>query len=325
MRKCVIDVGTNSTRFIIGESDSLWLCQFGNEITRLGEDVSRTGEIKPQAMARTIKVIRRYVSIAQRHKAEKTVIIATSVCRDARNTEEFRNEVWRETGLEVRILTGEEEAFLTYRGVKRTLNLPPGRVLVIDIGGGSTELCLGEGEKLLRQGSFDVGCVRLTERYFRRDPPGRWAKARAARASRSVLAGFFRGLSTVETVVGVGGTVTTLACLGLELDRYWPAHVHNSTLTLAEIKKLSVELCAVDLEERRRVLAVDPDRADIIIAGTIILQQALRLACAEKMKVSNCGLLYGELSMAPSEAGDQNEGGSDVKAADEQTGDGQSP
>ena len=277
MRVGAVDLGTNSTRLLVAdvEDGTVRELERGLRITRLGEAVDTRRKLLPVAIARVRNVLSDYRRELEQLGVERTLAVATSAVRDADNGVAFLGEVEWSYGFTTRLLSGEEEAELTYRGVASGRSLDPGTIIV-DIGGGSTELILPD-----RHTSLDVGCVRLTERF------GEDADTAGA---------FVGGLLPhwpVDAAIGVAGTVTSLAALDLGLVDYDPERVHGHVLTAAAVDEQLRRLASLPLEERRRLPGLEPERAPVIVAGAAILREVLRRYELSSIEASEHDLLHG--------------------------------
>jgi exopolyphosphatase/guanosine-5'-triphosphate,3'-diphosphate pyrophosphatase len=277
MRVAAIDLGTNSTRLLVADVADGNVVEVARrlEITRLGEGVDERRRLLPVPIARVRNVLADYRRELERLGAERALVVATSSVRDADNGEAFLGEIEWSYGFVTRLLSGEEEAELTLRGVTGGRPLERG-VLVVDIGGGSTELITADGST-----SLDIGSVRLTERS------GDDVDAAGA---------FVRPLLptlAVRRAIGVAGTITSLAALDLSLADYDPERVHGHRLGLGAVEKQLERLAALPLEERRRVPGLDPERAPVIVAGAAILREVMRRYDLAGVEVSEHDLLYG--------------------------------
>jgi exopolyphosphatase/guanosine-5'-triphosphate,3'-diphosphate pyrophosphatase len=263
-RVAAVDLGTNSTRLLVADVDGGRIDEVERRlaITRLGEGVDSRRRLLPVAIARVWNTLVEYRRTVEGLGAERVLAIATSAVRDADNGEAFLGEVEWSYGFTTRLLDGDEEALLTFRGVAAGRDVLA-RTLVVDIGGGSTELIVGAPEGVGFHGSLDVGCVRLTERFG--DDID--ACAEHVRASLPRL--------DVEQAIGVAGTVTSLAALDLGLVAYDATLVHGHRLSRAGVVAQLERLAALPLEERRRVPGLEPERAPVIVAGAVILREVL--------------------------------------------------
>jgi len=259
-----------------------------SEITRLGEGVDARRRLLPLPIARTRNVLTDYRRAAEAHGAERTLAVATSAVRDADNGEAFLGEVEWSYGFTTRLLGGDEEAELTFRGVTsdRRLERP---TLVLDIGGGSTELVVAGPDGLSSQRSLDIGSVRLTERFLHSDPP---TEAELSACTAHVQRTLPDGLE-VEEAIGVAGTVTSLAAIDLELEEYDRDSVHGHALALPTIDRQVERLASLPLSDRVRVPGLHPDRAPVIVAGAIIVRETLDRLDLEGLVVSERDILHG--------------------------------
>jgi len=292
IRVGAVDMGTNSTRLLVADVDGADLAEVERllRITRLGDRVDADGRLSDAGMERVHTVLEGYAARARELGAERVLATATSAVRGADNGSEFLAGVRRRHGFETRLLSGREEAELTYRGVTSRLAAGPG-TLVCDIGGGSTELVLGGPAGVLDATSLDVGCVRMSERCLRSDPP---AAAELAELREAVAALLPREItSRTSTLVGVAGTVTTLATIDLGLDREIPEEIDGHALEAAAVEALLGQLAAVPLAERREVRGLMPERAPTIVAGAAIAAEVLRATGSGRMLVSERDILHG--------------------------------
>ena len=292
IRVGAVDMGTNSTRLLVADVDGARLAEVERllRITRLGDRVDADGRLSDAGMERVHTVLEGYAARARELGAERVLATATSAVRDADNGSEFLADVRQQHGFETRLLSGREEAELTYRGVTSRLAAGPG-TLVCDIGGGSTELVLGGPAGVLDATSLDVGCVRMSERCLRSDPP---TVAELAELREAVAALLPRSItSRTSTLVGVAGTVTTLATIDLGLDREIPEEIDGHALDAATVEALLGQLAAVPLAERREVRGLMPERAPTIVAGAAIAAEVLRATGAGRMLVSERDILHG--------------------------------
>ena len=296
MRVAVVDLGTNSTRLLVADVVDGRVDEVVRRlrITRLGEGVDARRRLLPLPIARVRNTLTDYRREAEELGAERTLAIATSAVRDAENGEAFLGEVEWSYGFTTRLLTGEEEARLTFRGVANGAG-ERGQRLVVDIGGGSTELVMGRGDEIDFRASLDLGCVRMTERFLPSDPPSVDELEACGGAVRSVLAEHVpehleaRGHSPV----GVAGTVTALAALDLGLTAYDPERVHGHALAAAAVGSQLARLAALPLAERRLVPGLEPERAPVIVAGAVILREVLGFFELERVVASERDLLHG--------------------------------
>jgi exopolyphosphatase/guanosine-5'-triphosphate,3'-diphosphate pyrophosphatase len=283
----VVDLGTNSTRLLVAdvEDSSVRELERRLEITRLGEGVDARGQLLPQAIARVRNVLVDYRRTIEELGAERTLAFATSAVRDAENGEAFLGEVEWSYGFVTRLLSGHEEALLTFRGVAAGRDLTDG-TLVVDVGGGSTELVLGGPDGVSFHESFDLGCVRLSER-FPSDPEG------AASQVRTVLAERIAAGLEPATAIGVAGTVTQLATLDLGLEREEPELVHGHRLSAETVARQAEQLAAMGVEEIRRLRGMHPERAPVIVAGAVVVREVLSHFGLAELEVSERDIMHG--------------------------------
>jgi exopolyphosphatase / guanosine-5'-triphosphate,3'-diphosphate pyrophosphatase len=300
MRLAAMDLGTNSTRLLVADVDGgRVVAEHDREtiITRLGKGVDRTGRLDPAALRRTLDVLAGYAATCRRLGVQHRRVVATSATRDAGNRQEFLDGVRALLGVEAEVLSGREEAATAYRGA--THDLPGGgRTLVVDIGGGSTELILGASighpEAMV---SLDLGCVRLHERHLHSDPPTA-AEVAALRADAAAqLAGVTETLdpASAERVVGVAGTITTVTAIGLGLDAYDPARIHRAALSAAEIAGVAEKLAAMTVAERAAIPVMAKGREDVIAAGALLLDELVRTFGFQRVIASETDILDGVL------------------------------
>jgi exopolyphosphatase/guanosine-5'-triphosphate,3'-diphosphate pyrophosphatase len=295
-RVAVIDIGTNSTRLLLADvaGGQLREVERRTKVTRLGRGVDLCGQLSAEAIGDVCEVVGEYVALYEELGAEGVTAIATSAVRDAANGSAFIAELRERFALSARVLDGEEEARLTYGG--STAAKPPTEpTVIVDIGGGSTELIVGTGTEVTFHTSLQAGVVRHSERHLPSDPP--------TAAELEALAGDVLGLlnaelgddpdAYAERGIAVAGTPTSLAAIDLELERYDPERVHGHRLPLASIQRMLSRLASVSLDERRRVRGLHPDRAPTIVAGVVILVEVMRAFGLEEIEVSEHDILYG--------------------------------
>jgi exopolyphosphatase / guanosine-5'-triphosphate,3'-diphosphate pyrophosphatase len=293
-RVAAVDLGTNSTRLLVADVEGNTITTVAKRlrITRLGEGVDERRRLLPLPIARVRNCLTDYRRELESLRAERTLLVATSAVRDAENGEAFLGEIEWSYGFVTRLLSGDEEAALTFRGATHERRLS-GRTLILDIGGGSTELILGGPNGVELAESLDIGSVRLTERCLPSDPPSSLELAACAGVARDMLAQRFPGELQVEAAIGVAGTITTLAALDLDLPAYDPERVHGHRLRAAGIEHQLERLAAMPLERRRQVPALEPERAPVIVAGAIILRETLAYLGLPEIEASEHDLLYG--------------------------------
>ena len=296
-RVAVVDIGTNSTRLLLAEvgEDGLHELQRESIVTRLGEGVDATGALGDEPQARVFAALDRYAEAIERHRADVRTAVMTSAVRDASNGPVFAAAVRDRYGLEGRTLSGDDEARLTFLGATAARGDDPNALLVIDIGGGSTELVVGASRAVEFHVSTQVGVVRHTERHVHSDPPAADELAALAADARGVIEAQVPAevRSRPAGAVAVAGTATSCASIDLALDPYDPARVEGHTLSAARIEQLRDRLAALPLEERRGVTGLDPNRAPTIVAGTVVLLEALGAFGLDAVEVSERDILWG--------------------------------
>ncbi len=294
-RVAAIDCGTNSVRLLVADVADGAVRDVHREtrIVRLGQGVDRTGTLAPDAIERTRAALADYAAIIADTGTSRVRMVATSATRDARNRAEFLAVVHQTVDVEPEVVTGLAEARLSYSGAVGTLPGLPGPVLLVDLGGGSTELVLG-GDAL-RVHSMDVGSVRMTERHLRDDPPTAAQVDAVVADARAALDAAARDvpLRAADVVVGVAGTVTTLAAMILDLAEYDPAAIHGSRFTPGQVDEVTRGLIAMSHDERAAVPVIHPGRVDVITAGAIILRTVLAAAGARELVASEHDILDG--------------------------------
>jgi exopolyphosphatase / guanosine-5'-triphosphate,3'-diphosphate pyrophosphatase len=293
----VVDIGTNSTRLLVADvtDDRIAEVDRRTEITRLGEGVDSSGRLSDEAQARVFTVLDSYAAAIAEHACDVTTGVLTSAVRDAANGEEFRNEVRRRYGIDANVIDGDTEARLTYLGA--TAERPPGEgpLVVIDIGGGSTEYVIGEGAEMTFHVSTQAGVVRQTERHLHSDPPRHEELEALADEVRAIIADGVPAdvRQAVVAAVGVAGTATSCAAIDQALDPYDPARVHGYRLQEGALELMLARRAELNLERRRRVPGLHPDRAPTIVAGVVILLDALRAFGLDEVEVSEHDILWG--------------------------------
>jgi exopolyphosphatase/guanosine-5'-triphosphate,3'-diphosphate pyrophosphatase len=305
-----VDIGTNSTRLLVADVDDgrITDVERHTRVTRLGEGVDKRRRLLPVPIARVRNVLSEYRRTLEGLNAERTLAIATSAIRDAENGEAFLGEVEWSYGFETRLLSGHEEALMTYRGVTSERQLEAG-TLIVDIGGGSTELVAGEPDGVRWHDSLDIGSVRLTERFLHGDPPTIDELAACAAAVQALLAERVPDeiRSATTSAIGVAGTITSIAALALGLEEYDRDRVHGSRLTAAELSQQLERLAAVPVAKRRGLRPLDPERAPVIVAGAVIAHEALTFFGLDALEISERDILDGA-ALAAAELPEQEEG-----------------
>jgi exopolyphosphatase/guanosine-5'-triphosphate,3'-diphosphate pyrophosphatase len=309
MRVAVVDIGSNSTRLLVAEVDadtgSLKELVRDSRVTRLGEGVDANGSLSQAAIERVTNVLADYHQRIAEHDCQANLAVLTSAVRDADNGAGFAERVRDEYGLDARVLSGDEEAQLTFLGAMSTRpdddrsdgEHSAGAVptVVIDIGGGSTEFVIGTGRTAGFHVSLHVGVVRMSERHIHTDPP---EPHELQRLAADVRQNFEDGLpaaerDAVKRAIAVAGTATSAASMDQELDPYDPERVNGYALTLGTVEMLLARLADMDEGKRRTVVGLHPDRAATIVAGMIVLSEAMRAFELDQVEVSEHDILYG--------------------------------
>jgi exopolyphosphatase/guanosine-5'-triphosphate,3'-diphosphate pyrophosphatase len=293
-RFATVDVGSNTVLLLVAERRGGQLVPVAEraEITRLGRGVDGTGLLDAGAIRDTVAVLAEYARQARALGAERIACVATSAARDARNGADFFAAARQAAGLSPEVISGDEEARLVYLTAWRDFG--PGPLAVLDVGGGSTECIVGEGPALRGWTSLQVGAVRLTERHVRRNPIPAGERAALRDGAR-------RALEPLEALppadgarlVGVAGTVTTLCAVALALPRHDPQQVHGAELTLAEVEGLLADLARLSVADRMALPGMEPKRADVIVAGGVVVAEAMRRWGFDRLTVSDRGVRWG--------------------------------
>jgi exopolyphosphatase/guanosine-5'-triphosphate,3'-diphosphate pyrophosphatase len=295
-RVAAVDLGTNSTRLLVADVDDGRIDDLARttRVTRLGEGVDERHRLLPLPVTRVRNVLTDFRRTAESLGAERTLAIATSAVRDAENGEAFLGEIEWSYGFATRLLSGDEEALMMFRGVTAERQLGA-RTVIVDVGGGSTELVAGGPEGVRWHASLDIGSVRLTERFLHSDPPPDDELAECAAAVRALLAERVPDeiRSGARAAVGVAGTITSIAALALGLDEYDRERVDGSRLSAEALDAQLRRLAAVPVEERRTIRPLDPERAPVIVAGAVIAQQTLASFDLEALDISERDILDG--------------------------------
>ena len=303
IRVAAVDLGTNSTRLLIADVEGEQLSEIERRltITRLGEGVDSRRRLLPLPIARVRNCLLGYRRAIESHGIDRTLAIATSAVRDAENGEAFLGEIEWSYGFTTRLLDGAAEAAMMARGVAA------GRpalddTLLVDIGGGSTELVACARGEVSSSTSMNVGCVRVTERFLVSDPPTPEELVAAAAAVRALLPG-----SNASSAIGVAGTITTLAALDLGLEEYDPERTHGHRIARPAVAEQLDRLAGVTLAERLEVPGIEPGRAPVIVAGLVILREILDAYGLDEIEASERDILHGA-ALAAAELGEPEEG-----------------
>jgi exopolyphosphatase/guanosine-5'-triphosphate,3'-diphosphate pyrophosphatase len=293
-RVAVVDIGSNSTRLLIADVESGRVSEVERQsrVTRLGRGVDLSGQLSAEAIEAACDAIADYVEICRETGVEKVEAIATSAVRDASNGSAFVAELRERFALSARVLDGEEEARLTYLGATCE-HSPSEPTLVVDIGGGSTELIVGTGEEVAFHTSLQAGVVRHSERHISSDPPTALELEALAADFRSLIESATVAAPAATAGIAVAGTPTSLASVEIGLEPYDPKQVHGHTLTLPTIQRLLSQLASAPLSNRVEITGLHPDRAPNIVAGVVILVETMRAFGLGQIEVSEHDILYG--------------------------------
>jgi len=300
-RVAVVDVGTNSARLLVADvaGGRVSPVERRSTVTRLGRGVDLSGRLSAEAIEDACAAIGDYVALYKELKAETVEAIATSAVRDAENGSAFVAELRERFALSARVLDGEEEARLTYLGATSE-HRPTEPTLVVDIGGGSTELIVGTGEEISFRASLQAGVVRHSERHIATDPPTVLELETLAADIRGLIEPAIAGGVEAKAGIAVAGTPTSLAAIELELEPYDPARVHGHVLSLTSIQRMLSQLASTPLSERVEIPGMHPDRAPTVVAGVVILIETMRAFGLDQIEVSEHDILYGTALSAAS-------------------------
>ncbi len=296
VRKAVIDIGTNSIKFCLaeGRENGYEILKEATEIVRLGEGLNDGGCIGDEALERNARAVAEFAREAVENCADEIAVVGTMALRVARNAADFVARVRELCGLKVQILIGEEEAQLTFDAAVSGLDFPVADLMTMDIGGGSTEFVFCEGGKIVKKFSLDVGAVRFTEKYLSDMPvvPENLDRARVAIRNELGAGGV---IGTSALFVGMGGTVTTMAAVKYKMPRYDVRTIRNAVLTRSDVMAQISEYARKTLSQRREIVGLHPKRADVILAGALIVEAVLSLTGAPRLLVSDRSLRHGLL------------------------------
>jgi exopolyphosphatase / guanosine-5'-triphosphate,3'-diphosphate pyrophosphatase len=300
-RVAVVDVGTNSARLLVADvaDGRVSPVERRSTVTRLGRGVDLSGRLSAEATEDACAAIGDYVSLYEELGAETVDAIATSAVRDAENGSAFVAELRERFALSARVLDGEEEARLTYLGATSE-HRPTLPTLVVDIGGGSTELIVGTGEEISFHTSLQAGVVRHSERHIATDPPTVLELEALAADVRGLIEPAIAAGVEARAGIAVAGTPTSLAAVELGLEPYDPARVHGHVLSLSSIQRMLSQLASTPLAQRVEIPGMHPDRAPTIVAGVVILVETMRAFGLERIEVSEHDILYGTAIAAAS-------------------------
>jgi exopolyphosphatase / guanosine-5'-triphosphate,3'-diphosphate pyrophosphatase len=296
-----IDIGTNTILCLIAElkSDgSFDIIDDLAEITRLGQGVDRAGEISPKGEERSLQVLRQYLERCRRLNVEEIIAVGTSALRDARNSAEVRARFKAQLGFEVRVISGNEEAAYSFLAIQKGLALAGQELLVVDVGGGSTEFIRGNAAGISQAVSINIGTVRLTEQFLHSDPVRKEECENMIRVIEKELARLpdqWLRDGAAMNLVGIAGTFTTLSAVERKLLRYAHAEIHGSRLTLSEVRRQVALFQGKTIEERKAIPGLEPKRADVMLAGATLIERIMTAFHSERVIVSDQGVRYGLL------------------------------
>jgi exopolyphosphatase / guanosine-5'-triphosphate,3'-diphosphate pyrophosphatase len=298
MRVAVLDLGTNTTRVLVAEVDDGHVHELERrtKVTGLGVGVDSTGRLSDEAIERVTTTLEDYRAVIDELKPERAVALATSATRDAENGDDFRQMLHDRFGFDAQIIPGEEEARLTFLGATAARPTGEGPLVVIDIGGGSTEYVVGTaGSNPTFRVSTQAGSVRQTERHLKEDPPSEEDLVTLRVAVRSTIQHAIPDdvRQDVKAGIAVAGTPTSLAGIDQQLDPYDPEKVHGYRLLIEACDRMLGELAAIPVDERRQVVGLHPDRAPTIVAGAAILLESMRVFGLASIEVSEADILHG--------------------------------
>jgi len=303
MNLAAIDIGTNSTRLLIsrytnGKSKTLIREM---QVTRIGKGIKDSGSISEEHELLTIKTLKRYRSLIDKFKVEKYLAVGTSALRRAANPNEFIKKVFNETAIKLEIISGLKEAEFSFNGAVKSLNLPqnikiPEKLLVADIGGGSSEFILGDKDSnILLIKSLDIGCVRASEDYLLSDPPEKQEIMLLNKIVKEKIEEALVDFKKYEDFIifGLAGTISTLASISLNLKKYKMEKINYLALDLKRIKTIFESLCKLTVDERKKVTGLEPKRADVILGGIAIVIKVLEYFKKDRIIVSENDILDG--------------------------------
>lgn len=300
-RLAFIDIGTNTILCLIAElkNDGTFdVLDDLAEITRLGQGVHQTRTINPEGEERSFKVLERYLERCKGLNVEEIIAVGTSALRDARNSAAVCARFKEQLGLDVRVISGDEEAAYSFLAVQRGLPLKQQELLVVDVGGGSTEFIRGNEAGVSQAVSINIGSVRLTEQFLHSDPVHEEECEKMMAAVERALAQLPRPWlkdGSILTLIGIAGTCTTLAAVEKKLTNYSHGEVHGGLLTLDEVRRQIELFQSKPIEERKAIPGLEPKRADVILAGACLIEKIMTLFHSERIIVSDHGVRYGLL------------------------------
>jgi exopolyphosphatase/guanosine-5'-triphosphate,3'-diphosphate pyrophosphatase len=301
MKLASIDIGTNSTRLLIADHYNNKFIPLERKmiITRLGRGLEQNNIILDDSAVRTLDPVSDYCSLISSYDVKRYRAVGTSTLREASNSRWFVSYIYENSGIKIDIISGKEEASLSFHGAVRGIGFNkehPGSILVVDIGGGSTEFILGSSSGSIRfTESINIGCVNLTEKFIRHSTPDRenlTGMHRHIKDNLKKVTGMINRQRPIS-IIGVAGTITALAAIDLGLKKYDSVKIHQHVLSFRKIKEIYKKLCSLSLEERKKITGLNPKRADIIIGGTAIVIEVLKLLESTEIMTSEKDILDG--------------------------------
>lgn len=299
MNIAVYDIGTNSIHMLIAKirkDGTFRILDREKDATRLGDGSFEKRRLKSAAVARGLHVIEQFHELSKEYRVERSIGVATSAVRDAKNGKAFIRSVKRRTGIEIRIVSGNEEALLIERAARSNMDVEGKKTLVIDIGGGSMELIVGDGRTHDFVQSFPLGVARLTDRFLTKDPPSRKQLKRLDRHIEKMLGRAAKRIRkhSIDTVIGTAGTLINLGSMAYEHEHSRPLRiVHHTVLERDILEEVHEKLCATSLKERLNFPGLDAKRSDIIVAGSILVRRLMRMLRIERILISKMGIREG--------------------------------
>ena len=295
-RIAAIDIGTNTILLLIAElspNGGLFPVYQAQGVARLGKGVDKTGKLNPKNMEKAIRILREYKVIVEGNRASRVLLVGTSALRDATNRDDFLNRVKETLGWESKIIPGEEEARLSFLGALSNKSALRERILVVDIGGGSTEFVWGSAGTVEGRKSLNIGSVRLTEQFFRYDPPSSEEMKNCTKHIRDNLNSLRMVVQKPDCIVAVAGTATTLAAMVLRQSKYDGERIDGFKLSLSDVSMLIRKMQAMPAKERLKLPGLYSGREDVILAGSILLVEIMKFFDQKEVIVSDRGLRFG--------------------------------
>jgi exopolyphosphatase / guanosine-5'-triphosphate,3'-diphosphate pyrophosphatase len=296
MRISSIDIGTNTILLLIVNTDDnsiLSVLHDEQQIPRLGKGVDERRLISKETFSRILPFFQHYVHVSKEYAVDRILAAGTSALRDAVNREDFCSFIFENTGIRIEILSGDEEAEWTYRGGISGFSAKASQFTVLDIGGGSTEIITGTHHTILSKKSLDIGCVRISERFLHSDPPSQKQISEARLFLKQAFATIQNEHLDTTFPIGVAGTLTTLGAIQLQLQSYDPIKITGYSLKKEEVSEIVQRLQMMTIEQIRAIPQISPGRLDIILAGSLILEEFLFATGISSITVSDRGLRYG--------------------------------